>query len=76
MNKNEGKEAFKGPELWPGKRINNLCYADDLMSFILTNKKINTAMRTFQEHVDSLKNKMQKKYLNINASKSGWTIFP
>ena len=76
MNKNGDKEAFNGPVLWPGKRINNLCYADDLMSFILTNKQINTAIVTFQEHVDSLKNKMQKKYLNLNVKKSGWTIFP
>ena len=61
LNKNNDKEEFKGPELWPGKRINNLCYADDLMSFILTNKEIPTAIVTFQKHVDSLKNKMQKK---------------
>jgi len=46
------------------------------MSFILTQKPITTAIVTFQEHVDSLKNKMQKKYLNLNIKKCGWTIFP
>ena len=39
------------------------------MSFILTNKKINTVINTFQEHVDSLKLKMKKKYLNLNVKK-------
>ena len=66
-------QVYNGPELFPGKKINNICYADDLMTMILTKDYINVAVPYYQRNLDSIQKIMGEIFLSFNISKTGRT---
>ena len=71
-----GEKAYRGPEVFPGKNINNICYADDLMTMILTDDYISVAQKDYQKNLDSIKEKFSENFLDVNIKKTGRTYHP
>ena len=67
------EKAFQGPEVFPGKNINNICYADDLMTMTLTKDYINVAQKDYQKNLDAIKEKFNDNFLDLNIKKTGRT---